>query len=94
MMFHTSKSVTCIKFKGSGFDRSSTCERKSALGINTVSPFSIDKSTLDTDGTGKFCPYSRGFRDNFLTFLAFKNKNVKPDNLSNDVIYEQLIGIK
>ena len=47
MMYHTSKSVTCIKFKGSGYDRSSTCERKSALGINTVSPISIDKSTLD-----------------------------------------------
>ena len=49
MMYHTSKSVTYIKFKGSGYDRSSTCERKSALGINTVSPISIDKSTLDTD---------------------------------------------
>ena len=40
MMYHTSKSVTCIKFKGS------TCEPKSALGINTVSPISTDKSTL------------------------------------------------
>ena len=49
MMYHTSKSVTCIKFKGSGYDRSSTCERKSALGINTVSPISIDKSTLRSD---------------------------------------------
>ena len=28
------------------YDRSSTCEQKSALGINTISPFIIDKSTL------------------------------------------------
>ena len=42
------KSVTFIKFKGSSYDRSSTCERKSAVGINTISlsPISIDKSTL------------------------------------------------
>ena len=46
MIYHTSKSVACIKFKGSGYHCSSTCERKSALGINTVSPISIDKSTL------------------------------------------------
>ena len=31
----------CIKFKG----RSSTCERKSAVEINTISPISIDRST-------------------------------------------------
>ena len=30
----TSKSVTHIKFKGLGYDRSSTCERKSGVGIN------------------------------------------------------------
>ena len=44
---HLSKSVTCIKFKGSGYDRSSTCERKSAVGINitSISPISI-RSTL------------------------------------------------
>ena len=47
MMCHSSKSVTCIKFKGSSYDPSSTCERKSAVGINTISPISIDKSTLD-----------------------------------------------
>ena len=44
-MCHSSKSVTCIKFKGSGYDRSSTCERKSVVGINTISPISIDRST-------------------------------------------------
>ena len=43
---HSIKSVTCIKFKGSSYDRSSTCERKSAVGINTICPISIDKSTL------------------------------------------------
>ena len=37
-MCHSSKSVTCIKFKGSSYDGSSTCERKIAVGINTVSP--------------------------------------------------------
>ena len=47
MMYHTSKSVNFIKFKGSSYDRSSACEPKSALGINTVSPISIDKSTLE-----------------------------------------------
>ena len=31
----------CIKFKGSGYDRSSTCERKSVVGINTISPISV-----------------------------------------------------
>ena len=41
-MCHSSKSVTCIKFKGSSY----ACERKSAVGINTISPISIDKSTL------------------------------------------------
>ena len=46
VMYHTSKFVTCINFKGSSYDRSSTCEQKSALGINIVSPISIDKSTL------------------------------------------------
>ena len=45
-MCHSSKSVTCIQFKGSSYDRSSTCEQKSAVGINTISPISIDKSTL------------------------------------------------
>ena len=45
-MCHSSKSVTCIKFKGSSYGRSSTCECKSAVGINTISPISIDKSTL------------------------------------------------
>ena len=45
-MCHSSKFVTCIKFKGSSYDPSSTCERKSAVGINTISPISIDKSTL------------------------------------------------
>ena len=44
-MCQSSKSVTCIKFKGSGYDRSSTCERKSVVGINTLSPISIDRST-------------------------------------------------
>ena len=44
-MCDSSKSVTCIKFKGSGYDRSSTYERKSAVGINTISPISIDRST-------------------------------------------------
>ena len=34
------------KFKGSSYDRSSTCERKSAVGIKTMSPISIDRSTL------------------------------------------------
>ena len=34
------------KFKGSSYDSSSTCERKSAVGINTISPISIDRSTL------------------------------------------------
>ena len=43
---HLNKSVTCIKLKGSGYDRSSTCERKSAVGINTISPISIDRSML------------------------------------------------
>ena len=49
MMCHSSKSVTYIKFKGSGYDRSSTCERKSAVGINTISPISrpIDRSTQE-----------------------------------------------
>ena len=49
MMCHSSKSVTYIKFKGSGYDPSSTCERKSAVGINTISPISrpIDRSTQD-----------------------------------------------
>ena len=42
MMCPSSKSVTCIKFKGSCYDRSSTCERKSVVGINTISPISID----------------------------------------------------
>ena len=37
MMCHSSKSVTEMKFKGSSYDQSSTCERKSALGINTTS---------------------------------------------------------
>ena len=46
MMCHSSKSVTCIKFKGSSYDRSSKCERKIVVGINTISPISIDKSTL------------------------------------------------
>ena len=45
-MCHSSKSVTCIKFKGSSYDHSSTSERKSAVGINTISPISIGKSTL------------------------------------------------
>ena len=36
-MCHSSKSVTCIKFKGSSYDRSSTCERKIAVRI-TISP--------------------------------------------------------
>ena len=45
-MYHISKSVTCIKFKGPSYDRSSTCEQKGALGINTISPISIDRSTL------------------------------------------------
>ena len=47
-MCHSSKSVTCIKFKGSTYNRSSTCERKSAVGINTIciSLITIDKSTL------------------------------------------------
>ena len=36
-MCHSSKSVTCLKFKGSSYDPSSTCERKSAVGINTIS---------------------------------------------------------
>ena len=45
-MCHSSKSVTCIKFKRSSYYHSSTCERKSAVGINTISPISIDKSTL------------------------------------------------
>ena len=44
-MCHSSQSVTCIKFKGSSYDRSSTCGRKSAVGINTISPISIDRST-------------------------------------------------
>ena len=48
-MCHSSKSVTCIKFKGSSYDCSSTCEQKSAVGINTISPISIDKSTLGYD---------------------------------------------
>ena len=43
-MCHSSKSVTCIKFKGSSYDRSSTCERKSEVGINTISPISIDNA--------------------------------------------------
>ena len=30
MMYHTSTPVTCIKFFGSRYNRSSTCERKSA----------------------------------------------------------------
>ena len=37
-MCHSSKSVTCIKFKGLSYDGSSTCERKIAVGINTISP--------------------------------------------------------
>ena len=37
-MCHSSKSVTCIKFKGSSYDGSLTCERKIAVGINTISP--------------------------------------------------------
>ena len=41
-MYHSCESVTCIKFKGSSYDRSSTCERKSAVGINTISPTSIE----------------------------------------------------
>ena len=41
-MCQSSKSVTCIKFN----DSSSICEPKSAVGINTISPISIDKSTL------------------------------------------------
>ena len=41
-MCHSSKSVTCIRF-----DCRATCERKSAVGINTISLISIDKSTLD-----------------------------------------------
>ena len=53
-MCYSSKSVTCIKFKGSSYDQSLTCERKSAVGINTISPISIntispisiDKSTV------------------------------------------------
>ena len=45
-MCHSSKPVTCIKFKGSSYDRSSTCEPKSAVRINTISPISIDKSML------------------------------------------------
>ena len=47
-MCHSSKSVTCIKFKGSSYDRSSACQRKSVVGINTTSPISIDRSTLGT----------------------------------------------
>ena len=43
---HLNKSVTCIKFEGSNYDCSSTCEQKSAVGINTISQISIDKSTL------------------------------------------------
>ena len=45
-MCHSSKSVTCVKFKESSYDRSSTCERKREVGINTISPISIDRSTL------------------------------------------------
>ena len=45
-MCHSSKSVTCMKFKGSSYELSLTCEQKSAVGINTISPISIDKSTL------------------------------------------------
>ena len=41
-MCHSSNSVTCIKFKGASYDRRSTCERRSAVGINTISPISID----------------------------------------------------
>ena len=37
-MCHSSNFVPCIKFKGSGYNRSLTCEGKSALGINTISP--------------------------------------------------------
>ena len=46
-MCHSSKSVTCIKFKGLSYNHSLTCERKSAVRINTISLISIDKSTLD-----------------------------------------------
>ena len=45
-MCHSSNSVTFIKFKGSSYHRSSTCERKSVVGINTIglSPISTVRS--------------------------------------------------
>ena len=38
---HSSKSVTCIKFKGSSYDHNWTCERKSALGIDQFNASSV-----------------------------------------------------
>ena len=46
MVCHSTRYVTCIKFKGSSYDRSLSCERKSSVGINTISLISIDRSTL------------------------------------------------
>ena len=42
-MCHSCKSVTCIKLKGIDVSE------KSAVGINTISPISIDRSTLSSD---------------------------------------------
>ena len=46
MVYKIQANMSLVKFYGSSYDHSSTCERKSVLRTNTISPISIDKSTL------------------------------------------------
>ena len=86
-MYHTSKSALVLNFKGRALDDSSlTCERKSVLGINTIS---MAKINVEINQNHKFVSIGLSVKLKCGLLLSKPTKSV-----TGDVSIPQYICVK